>query len=98
MATNRTKQATHSRVNFLTGFVPLRDLWAGDNALYPSETSARWARRKLETELADARAVALVRGDIMVHPQRWAEVAERDAIGSFQNRVAAKTHNQDSGR
>ena len=98
MAINRTKQATHSRVDFLTGFVPLRDLWAGDNALYPSETSARWARRKLETALADARAVALVRGDIMIHPQRWAEVAERDAIESFQSRVASKGHRQDDGQ
>lgn len=72
---------------FMADFQPLKSLWDGANAPYPSEYSARWAVRKLRDELAQAQAVALHRSRLMVHPQRFAEVAERAAIAEFSSRV-----------
>lgn len=73
---------------FMAGFQPLESLWTGTNAPYPSEYSARWAVRKLRDELAKAQAVALHRSRLMVHSQRFAEVAERTAIQEFSNRLS----------
>lgn len=75
-------------VPFMADFLPMNTLWNGSNAPYPSEHSARWALRKLRDELAMARAVAVHRGSIMVHPQRFAEVAEKAAINEFSSRHA----------
>ena len=74
-------------VPFMADFVPLEKLWEGANAPYPSEHSARWAVRKLRDELALAQAVALHRSRLMVHPQRFAQVAEKAAIAEFSNRI-----------
>ena len=74
-------------VPFMADFVPLQKLWEGTNAPYPSEYSARWAVRKLRDELASAQAVALHRSRLMVHPQRFALVAEKAAIADFSNRI-----------
>lgn len=74
-------------VPFMAEFQPLKSLWDGANAPYPSEFSARWAVRKLRTELATAQAVALHRSRIMVHPQRFAQVAEQAAIAEFSARA-----------
>ena len=74
---------------FMADFVPLEKLWKGVNAPYPSEYSARWAVRKLREELARAQAVALHRSRLMVHPQRFAQVAEQAAIAEFSNRTGA---------
>lgn len=71
-------------------FQPLKTLWTGSNPAYPSEHSARWALRKLHVELAQAKAVALHRSRLMVHPQRFAEVAERAALAEFSNRSFGK--------
>jgi len=76
-------------VPFMADFQPLKSLWEGNNAPYPSEYSARWAVRKLRDELAQAQAVALHRSRLMVHPQRFAQVAERAAIAEFSNRCAS---------
>ncbi len=73
---------------FMADFVPLEKLWDGPNAPYPSEYSARWAVRKLRDHLVKAQAVALHRSRIMVHPGRFAEVAERAAIDEFACRVS----------
>lgn len=73
---------------FMADFQPLESLWTGANAPYPSEYSARWAVRKLRDELAKAQAVALHRSRLLVHPQRFAEVAERAAIQEFSNRLS----------
>lgn len=75
-------------VPFMAEFQPLKSLWDGANAPYPSEFSARWAVRKLRTELAAAQAVALHRSRIMVHPQRFAQVAEQVAIAEFSARAS----------
>ena len=76
-----------SSAPFMADFQPLRALWEGSNAPYPSEYSARWAVRKLRDELAQAQAVALHRSRLMVHPQRFAQVAEQAAIEEFAARV-----------
>jgi hypothetical protein len=71
---------------FMADFQPLESLWMGTNPPYPSEYSARWAVRKLRDELASAKAVALHRSRLLVHPKRFAEVAEQAAIQEFSNR------------
>lgn len=75
-------------VRFMAEFQPLKSLWDGANAPYPSEHSARWAVRKLRTELAAAQAVALHRSRILVHPQRFADVAKQAAIAEYSDRAA----------
>jgi hypothetical protein len=75
-------------VGFMAEFQPLTSLWAGENPPYPSKYSAQWAVRKLRPDLAQANAMASHRGRLMIHPQRFAEVAERAAIAEF----AARCH------
>lgn len=72
---------------FMAEFEPLKVLWDGPQAPYPSEYSARWALRKMREELAKAQAVGLHRSRLMVNPQRFAEVAERAAIAQFAARA-----------
>lgn len=76
-------------VPFLPGFEPFKSLWTGLNSAYPSEHAARWAMRKLRDDLAKAQAVALHRSRLMVHPQRFAAVAEQAALAEFANRAGA---------
>ncbi|MCX7692674.1 MAG: hypothetical protein N2055_04655 [Tepidimonas taiwanensis] len=76
-----------ARVPVMQGFVPLRALWANDDAPYPSEHAARWALRKLRDELAEAGAVALHRNRLMVHPERFAAVVERAALSAYVERA-----------
>lgn len=72
---------------FMAEFQPLRSLWEGTNAPYPSEFSARWEVRKLRDHLVKNQAVAMHRGRILIHPLRFAEVAEKAAIDQFANRT-----------
>lgn len=74
-------------VPFMADFLPLKSLWDGPAAPYPSEFAARWAIRKMRNELAEARAVAMHRNRTMVHPQRFSEVAERAAVEQFSRTV-----------
>jgi hypothetical protein len=67
-------------------FEEVSALWEGGAAPYPSEQSARWALRQMKRELAEAGALALHRGRIMVHIQRASEVAQRHAIATMQRR------------
>ena len=87
MSSIKSKLKGVPSVPFMADFVPLEKLWDGPNAPYPSEYSARWAVRKLRDQLATAQAVALHRSRLLVHPQRFAEVAERAAIEEFACRV-----------
>lgn len=61
-------------------FQPLRALWEGDGAPYPSEQSARWAMRQLQPQLAEAGALGLHRGMIYVHRVKFADVARAHAV------------------
>jgi hypothetical protein len=72
--------------SFMAEFQPLRSLWEGTNAPYPSEYSARWEVRKLRDQLVKNQAVALHRGRTLIHPLRFAEVAEKAAIDQYANR------------
>lgn len=67
---------------------PICALWDGSDAPYPSEHSARWDLRKLQGALAQAQALAIHRGRIYVHPERFARVKELAAVDSFAQRVA----------
>ena len=72
-------------IPFMAEFQPLRALWEGNNAPYPSEHSARWELRKLRDALAQSQAVAKHRGRLLVHPVRFAAVAEKAAIDQFSH-------------
>lgn len=88
MSTITSKLKGVPAVPFMADFVPLKQLWEGASAPYPSEYSARWALRKLRAELAQTQAVALHRNNLLVHPARFAEVAQRAAIEAFSNKAA----------
>lgn len=90
MSMIKSKVKGGASVPFMAEFVPLNKLWEGTNAPYPSEYSARWAVRKLRDELAKAQAVALHRSRLMVHPQRFSQVAEQAAIEEFSSRNLGK--------
>jgi hypothetical protein len=78
------------QANFLPEFQPFSSLWEGPDPVYPSEYSARWAMRKMKQPLAEAKAVALHRNRIFVHPQRFAKVAEQTAISNYEVRAASE--------
>lgn len=61
-------------------FQPLRALWEGAGAPYPSEQSARWAVRQLQPQLAAAGALGLHRGMLYVHRVKFADVARAHAV------------------
>jgi hypothetical protein len=72
-------------------FHPLRTLWAGEAAPYPSEQSARWAIRQLDARLAAVGALALHRGMLFVHRQKLVEVAREHAIQQAAKRYGRST-------
>jgi len=86
MTTIEAKPAEVPLVPFLPEFRPLNTLWEGEGAIYPSEASARWHLRQLREQLAKAQAVALPLGRLMVHPERFAQVARQAAIEEFARR------------
>lgn len=85
----KTKSARErdSSISILPEFAPLDALWSGAKPAFPSEQSARWAVRQHRRALADGGALALVRGRILVHPARFAEVIERQAIAAMRERA-----------
>lgn len=87
MAIIKSKTKGGPTAPFMADFVPLSQLWEGAGAAYPSEYSARWAMRNLREDLAKAQAVALHRNRLMIHPQRFAQVAERAALADFSSRA-----------
>lgn len=88
MSSIESKTEGGAAVPFMADFVPLSQLWTGPNAPYPTEYSARWAVGKLRTELASAQAMAMHRKRLMVHPVRFAQVAEKAALKEFSDRAA----------
>lgn len=70
----------------LPGFVPLRSLWQGESPMYPSEHAARWALRRNEAEFLKARALALCRGKVYVHRERFTATAEQVAVSDYARR------------
>ncbi len=86
MSTIDSNCAEPPMVRFLPGFHPLNELWEGEKALFPSESSARWYLRLFRASLAQAEAVAMVRGRLVVHPERFAEVLRKAAMEAFATR------------
>lgn len=75
-----------SSFSILPEFSPLDALWRGSKAAFPSEQSARWAVRMHRRALAEAGALALLRGRIFVHQVKFAQVIEVEAINAMRQR------------
>lgn len=72
----------------MAGFEPMRALWEPPGAPYPSEMAARWALRQHREKLVAASALAVHRGRIQVHLQRFSQVMERAAIDQAAKALA----------
>jgi hypothetical protein len=70
----------------LKGFRPISALWESVPPHYPSQQSAQWAIRQLRRPLAEAGAIALHRGRMFIHLDRFAAVVEHDALEKARNR------------
>ena len=75
-----------TEVKVLPHFVPFPSLFSGPAPLYPSEAAARWAIYKMRAELVEARAVAVHRRRLYIHPERFAAIVERRAHEQFGER------------
>lgn len=71
-------------------FQPLRTLWEGPDAPYPSEQSARWAIRQLDGRLAQVGALGLHRGMLYVHMAKFVVLARQHAIEQAAKRYGSK--------
>lgn len=63
-------------------FHPLESLWTVTDvsALFRSEQSARWFLRSHRSALVAGRAIAIHAGRMLVHPQRFTDVAMAVAL------------------
>jgi hypothetical protein len=52
-----------------------------------SPQSYRWQWRKHQEAMVEANAVAFIRGKLMVHPQRFASVIEKQAFSAVRTRT-----------
>jgi len=64
----------------LNGWLPLSSLWDSAAPLYNSEQSARWAIKTHRRALIEAGAIGKHTGRIIVRPERFAQVAEQEAL------------------
>lgn len=72
----------------LSGFVPFSKLWGSKaTSNFPSEGSARWFLRINRDALVKAEALAVHRGRMLVHPERFATAVERIATGAAAGSV-----------
>jgi len=85
MATQQARKRVPA-VEILVEFRTLDVLWSGSNPPYPSEQSARWAVRMHRAALVESRALALSRGRVFVHPERFSSVIETQAIEAMRRR------------
>lgn len=72
--------APEPRLQFLPGFKLMSWLWEGPDAIYPSEHAARWQIRRMREQLIAAQALASHGGRLLVHPQRFIDVAQAAAM------------------
>jgi hypothetical protein len=84
------QRSTDHGVAVVGEFSPLAALWdgGGSRPLFLSESSARWFLRANRSALVEAKAIAIHAGRMLVHPARFAEVAERIAVQSAAKRAA----------
>ncbi len=66
-------------------------LWKSTDpaAIFNSEGAARWFFRNHRSRLSEAKAAAIHTGRVLVHPQRFAEVAEAVALQNAADRALA---------
>lgn len=66
----------------LGGFIPLAALWdeGATGPLFPSEPSARWFVRTNRSALVEAQAIAIHAKRMLIHPDRFQDVATRVAL------------------
>lgn len=83
-------QGKEGQSPLLLDFEPLAFLWQDSRPLCPSEQSARWTLRQHRDALVDARAIAILRGRMMIHPQRFREVLEAQAFLALRGRIETK--------
>lgn len=86
MNERKVQNEQRSSVRILRDYRPISALWEGDDPAYPSEQSTRWALRQLRGELVKADAIAFHHGRILVHPERFARVAEARALQEARKR------------
>ncbi len=72
----------------LPGFDPLESLWQGDSPAFPSEHSARWAVKQKRPVLLKANALALFRGRIFIHRERFMAALQTAAMADYKARFA----------
>ncbi|MBL8376562.1 MAG: hypothetical protein JNM79_01685 [Burkholderiales bacterium] len=77
-------------LTLLPDFKPASWLWEGPSPMFPSEQSARWVLRQQRQALNDARALAMLCGRLLVHPQRFVAVIEASAIEAARRAPVAE--------
>jgi hypothetical protein len=87
METTPTR-ASDPLAQLLPGFTPLSALWDGEGAPFPSEDSARWVLRNARQALMEVEALAMLRGRIYVHRERFAQVIRQRALNACRVRHA----------
>jgi hypothetical protein len=89
----RRSKAEEDYAPILGGFIPLAALWDGRTAcgpLFPSDLSARWFIRNNRAALLAAEALALYRGRMLIHPERFQAAAQRIAIDAARHSRAER--------
>lgn len=89
MKRNQANAAPPTVSPVIGDFFPLAALYAENatGAIFHSEQSARWFLRQNRTALAEAQAIAIHAGRMLVHPDRVRDVAVRVAINAAQVKV-----------
>jgi hypothetical protein len=72
-------------VEVLPGFFPIEKLWTGEQAIFPSEQSARWFIRSRRDLLIAHSAISKFTGRTFVNLKKLAMVAERDSINAMES-------------
>lgn len=90
---NQTQPARKrgNAISILPEFRPLEVLWSGTKPPYPSQDSARWAVATHRAALVAGGALALSRGRVLIHPERFAAVIEAEAVAAMQRRYAPES-------
>lgn len=74
-------------VSMLPGFVSVVNLWAGADPVFLSENAARWALRIHRDSLIDAKAIALFRNRMFIHPERLVKALGQLSIESAKRQM-----------
>jgi len=87
MSTRKPGKEAPAAPVLLPDFKPAAFMYEGTPPTFPSEQSFKWALRQHRAALADAGALAILRGCMFVHPARFVQVIELSAIDRARGRV-----------